>query len=139
MLKMSTIHASNRLAKTLFFFFFANDLMSYCTLAIEFLALKYQNNYLFYQLFLSSGFFLLLSFSPLLLLFFFSSHSLILSVAVVSFFFFFYHKTNEIRKKKRKKKRKKRKERDLFMRKRINPNTKQNPILKIKLNQNKQI
>ena len=47
---------------------------------------------------------------------------------------FFSHKPNEIRKIKEK-----REERDLFMSKRINPNIKQNPILKIKLNQNKQI
>ena len=44
MLKMSTIHASSRLAKTPFFFLLMNNsssgLMSYCTLAIEFLALK---------------------------------------------------------------------------------------------------
>ena len=60
-------------------------LMSYCTLAIEFLELKYYTNYLFYQLFLSPP-----DFFPL-----------ILSVAVASFF---SHKPNEIKKKKGKKK-----------------------------------
>ena len=142
MLKMSTIHALADSLKLFFFFLLMNSsssgLMSYCTLAIEFLGLKYYTNYLFYQLFLSPSdfFFFSLSFSPLLL-FFFSSHSLILSVAVV---FFFSHKPNEIKKIKEKK-RKKRKERDMFMRKKLiqTQNTKQNPIPKTKLNQKKQI
>ena len=65
----------------------SSDLMSYCTLAIEFLALKYYTNSLFYQFFLShpdfffslipsvASFFFppfILSFSPLQLLLFFS-------------------------------------------------------------------
>ena len=65
----------------------SSDLMSYCILAIEFLALKYYTNSLFYQFFLShSDFFfslipsvasfffspLILSFSSLQLLLFFS-------------------------------------------------------------------
>ena len=82
---------SNSLAISRIFFLLMNssssNLMSYCTLAIEFLALKYYTNSLFYQFFLShpdfffslipsvaSFFFspLILSFSPLQLLLFFS-------------------------------------------------------------------
>ena len=85
MLKMFTVHAPADSLK-LFFFLLMNSsslgLMSYYTLAIEFLELKYYTNYLFYQLFLSSRFFS----SHSLRCFFFSSHSLILSVAVASFF-----------------------------------------------------
>ena len=54
---MSTVHAPTDSLKLFFFSFLMNNsslgLMSYCTLAIEFLELKYFTNYLFYQLFLS--------------------------------------------------------------------------------------
>ena len=136
MLKMSTVHAPTDSLKLFFFFFLlmnssSSSLMSYCTLAIEFLELKYYTNYLFYQLFLSpSDFSFVLSFSPLLLLFF-SPHSLILSIAIVSFFLINQMKLEKIKEKKMKKKWKKRKERDLFMSKRTNPNTKHKPQNKI--------
>ena len=102
----------------------SSGLMSYCTLAIEFLELKYYTNYLFYQFFLSHPDFFFLSFF----------HSLRCRC------FFFSHKPNEIKKIKEKK-RKKRKERDMFMRKKLiqTQNTKQNPIPKTQLNQKKQI
>ena len=68
---------------------------------------------------------------------FFSSHSLILSVAIASFFLIKQMKSEK--KKKKKEKREKRETcswaKELIKTK----NTKQNPILKIKLNQNKQI
>ena len=129
MLKMSTVHAPTDSLKLFLFFFLlmnssSSGLMSYCTLAIEFLELKYYTNYLFYQLFLSPLDFFFLSFSLLLLLLllFFLSFSPLLLPSL--FFFSPSHKPNEIRRKKEKKKRKKRKERDLFMSKIINPNTK---------------
>ena len=59
--------------------------MSYCTLAIEFLELKYFTNYLFYQLFLSPPDF------------FFPSHSLRCRC------FFFSHKPMKSEKKRKKK------------------------------------
>ena len=118
---MSTVHAPTDSLKLFFFSFLMNNsslgLMSYCTLAIEFLELKYYTNYLFYQLFLSPpDFSFVLSFSSLLLLFF----PLILSVAIASFFLINQMKLE----KKKEKKKKERKERDLFMSKRINLNTK---------------
>ena len=89
MLKMSTIHALADSLKLFFFFLLMNSsssgLMSYYTLAIEFLELKYYTNYLFYQLFLSPPDFF---FFPLILSATSSSSffPLILSVAVASFF-----------------------------------------------------
>ena len=82
--------------------------MNYYTLTIEFLALKYYTNFLFYQFFLPhlDFFFSLISSVASYFFFFSPSHSLILSIAVASFF---SHKPNEIRKNKRKKKEKREK------------------------------
>ena len=86
MLKMFTVHAPADSLK-LFFFLLMNSsslgLMSYCTLAIEFLELKYYTNYLFYQLFLSPP-----DFFPLILsvAFFFP---LILSFSLLPLLLFF--------------------------------------------------
>ena len=96
---------SNSLAISEIFFLLMNssssDLMSYGTLAIEFLALKYYTNSLFYQFFLSHPDFFF-SLIPSVASFFFPlsfSHSLRCSC------FFFSHKPNEMRKKKEKRER----------------------------------
>ena len=116
MLKMSTVHAPTDSLKLLFFFFLlmnssSSGLMSYCTLTIEFLELKYYTNYLFYQLFLSPPDF----FFPLILSAASSSSSfffpLILSVAIAVAFLFpllINQMKSEEKKKKEKEKREKR-------------------------------
>ena len=112
-----------------FFFWLMNSspssLMGYYTLAIEFLVLKYYQLLIILILSLSSSGFL------------FSSDSLRCFFFFLSFYhslrcrcFFFPHKPNEIKKKKRKKK-EKRKKIDLFISKRINPNTKHKTKYKI--------
>ena len=78
----------------------SSSLMSYCTLAIEFLALKYYTNSLFYQFFLSHPDFF---FSLILSVASFSSFfPLILSVAVASFFLINQMKSEKIKEKKEK-------------------------------------
>ena len=99
----------------------SSDLINYYTLTIEFLALKYYTNFLFYQFFLPHlDFFFSLIPSVASFFFFFPSHSLILSIAVASFFLINQMKLEKIKEKKKKKEKK---ERDLFMKKRTNPNT----------------
>ena len=72
MFQISTVYAPTVFLKLVFFFLM---MMSYYTLAIEFIGLKYYTNYLFYQFFFSPlDFFFFSSFFPLL---FFSSHSLL--------------------------------------------------------------
>ena len=116
---------SNSLAISGNFFLLMNssssDLMSYCTLAIEFLALNYYTNSLFYRFFLSHPDFFF---------------SLILSVA--SFFFFFFL-INQMKSEKIKEKREKRETCSWAKELIQTQTTKQNPILKINLNQNKQV
>ena len=80
MFQISIVHAPIVSLKLVFFVLLM--MMSYCTLAIEFLGLKYYTNYLFYQFFFSPldfFFFLLILFVA----FFFP---LILSIAIASFF-----------------------------------------------------
>ena len=113
----------------------SSGLMSYCTLAIEFLALKYYTNSLFYQFFLSHPdffFFFSHSLRCFLFFFFFPSHSL----HCRCFFFFLI---NQMKSEKIKEKREKRETCSWAKELIQTQTTKQNPILKINLNQNKQV
>ena len=112
MLKISTVHAPADSLNLFIFFLLMNNsssgLMSYCTLAIEFLGLKYYPNYLFYQFFLSPLDFFFFFSLILSVDFFFLSHSLILSVAVASFFLINQMKLEKIKEKKMKKEKRER-------------------------------